>query len=125
MGTPMPELIYVSAPPQPAFAVRRSPGWADARREHLTREPACVVTGIDDARRVAVHHIMPFHLFPELELDPGNLITLAESPINIHFLFGHGGRSWCDYNRSVRRRVARMRELYELIARGVVRGGIS
>jgi hypothetical protein len=37
-----------------------------------------------------VHHVKPFHLHPELELEPANLITLCENPThNCHFIFGH------------------------------------
>jgi len=51
-----------------------------------------------------VHHVVPFHLAPDLELEPGNLLTLCESKkygINCHQLIGHLGnyRRW---NPSVR-----------------------
>lgn len=34
-----------------------------------------------------VHHIVPVHLNPDLELDPENLITLCDK--YCHFVFGH------------------------------------
>jgi len=43
---------------------------------------------------VEVHHILPFHIHPEKELDPSNLITLCEKKdngVNCHLLFGHLG----------------------------------
>jgi 5-methylcytosine-specific restriction endonuclease McrA len=38
-----------------------------------------------------VHHKKPFHLFPQLELEPTNLITLCmESGKDCHIKLGHG-----------------------------------
>lgn len=43
----------------------------------------------------------PFHLFPELELDDSNLITLCEkSGHDCHFIFGHF-HDWTLYNPNV------------------------
>ena len=41
-----------------------------------------------------MHHIKPFHLYPQLELDPNNLITLCRSKywrFDCHLAVGHGG----------------------------------
>ena len=37
------------------------------------------------------HHLRPFHLWPELELDEGNLLALCEGnhDINCHLVIGH------------------------------------
>jgi hypothetical protein len=49
-----------------------------------------------------VHHVLPFHLKPELELDPSNLITLCSSlDKNCHLDIGHGD-NFRAYNASVR-----------------------
>ncbi|GCE29115.1 hypothetical protein KDA_45990 [Dictyobacter alpinus] len=49
-----------------------------------------------------MHHIKPFHLYPELELDPGNLITLCEIKGRTHhLLIGHLD-DWQSYNLRVR-----------------------
>ncbi|GCE16544.1 HNH endonuclease [Dictyobacter kobayashii] len=49
-----------------------------------------------------VHHIKPFHLYPELELDPNNLITLCEIRGRTHhLLIGHLD-DWESYNIRVR-----------------------
>lgn len=114
--------VLLAAPPLPAFAVPRSPDWPPARRDHLRREPACLITGIDDPKRLNVHHGLPFHRFPERELDQSNLFTLAESPINVHFLIGHGGVSWLDYNPNLRKQLRRLREWYKMLTGGIVRG---
>lgn len=70
----------------------RSPHWPAARRAHLAQHPACEVCG-HDGERVNVHHIKPFHLYPELELVDSNLITLCEDEryVNCHLFVGHLG----------------------------------
>ena len=78
-------------------AVERSPRWASVRKKHLKLHPACEACG--STERVQVHHIKPFHLFPQFELEPTNLITLCEKVItdddntndNHHLKLGHGG----------------------------------
>ena len=78
----------------------RSSEWPKVRKAHLALQPACAVCGCTSG--VEVHHIQPFHLHPDLELEPSNLITLGEScPTgNHHLLFGHLG-SWRSFNASV------------------------
>ena len=84
----------------------RSPQWSRVRREHLLREPACVACG-HKGRGLQVHHIKPFHLHPQLELDPRNLITLCElKGRDHHLLLGHLN-SWESYNERVRDDVKR------------------
>jgi hypothetical protein len=77
------------------LALPRSPKWPRVRTEFL-RGKRCECCGRTD--NLTAHHIKPFHLFPELELDPPNLIALCEGgPWNCHFLCGHGGKSWAWY----------------------------
>jgi hypothetical protein len=66
----------------------RSPNRRTVEREHLAVNPLCAACG--GKRRVQVHHIRPFHLHPELELDPKNLITLCMGPTECHLRIGHG-----------------------------------
>lgn len=71
---------------------KRSDHWPKVRRQHLNANPVCAVCG--GKKKLEVHHIKPFHLFPKLELDPTNLITLCENKndgVNCHLLFGHLG----------------------------------
>lgn len=83
-----------------AEARPRSPEWPRVRAEHLAVEPKCRWCG--GTASLAVHHIAPFHLFPQRELDPTNLITLCEtSGKGCHFERGHLGVSWSDYNPQV------------------------
>lgn len=78
---------------------RRSSHWPEIRRKHLALFPECAACGT--AKNLEVHHALPFHLFPERELDFANLITLCETPgHNDHFLFGHCLR-WDAYNPNV------------------------
>lgn len=77
-------------------AVPRHPLWHKVRGIWLKDHGFCAVCGCTTG--LNVHHIKPFHEFPELELEPENFITLGEiCPTgNHHLLFGHLGdwRSW-------------------------------
>jgi 5-methylcytosine-specific restriction protein A len=71
---------------------RRSSNWRYARQLHLDVYDFCVSCG--GRTKLRVHHILPFHTHPELELDPGNLITLCQRKkygVNCHLLSGHNG----------------------------------
>jgi 5-methylcytosine-specific restriction protein A len=70
---------------------RRSSKWPTARKHHLKLHPVCEVCG--GSEKLEVHHIEPYHLNPERELDPTNMITLCEGKkfVNCHLLFGHLG----------------------------------
>ena len=81
--------------------VNRSKEWPKVRKEHLKNNPVCACCG--GTRKLEVHHIHPFHLKPELELDPTNLITLCEdasSGIICHLCIGHLG-SYKSFNEDV------------------------
>jgi 5-methylcytosine-specific restriction endonuclease McrA len=80
---------------------QRSSQWGRVEKEHLQREPACVACGYK-GRHLQVHHIKPFHLHPQLELDPNNLITLcAARGREHHLLLGHLDE-WKSYNEHIR-----------------------
>jgi len=70
----------------------RSSKWPTVRKHHLQKNPTCAVCG--DTNKLEVHHIKPYHEYPELELEPSNLITMCESKsygIICHLLIGHWG----------------------------------
>jgi 5-methylcytosine-specific restriction protein A len=92
-----------------AFAAKpRHRLWRGVRQRHLTLFPECAATGSREL--LEVHHVLPYHEHPELELDPGNLITLTNRPATpMHFLLGHLG-NWSSWNPNVREDAARMRE---------------
>lgn len=71
---------------------KRSSEWQKVRKEHIKANPRCAVCG--GTKKVEVHHVIPFHLAPDLELDPLNLISLCERKkygLNCHLLIGHLG----------------------------------
>ena len=78
----------------------RSPEWPAIEKEHLRLHPTCAITG--STKKLNVHHIKPFHLHPDLELNPSNLITLSTDVMgsNIHLLFGHLG-NFKSYNVNI------------------------
>lgn len=79
----------------------RSPKWATVRKHHLIANPTCAVCG--GIETLEVHHRLPFHLDPKLELDPTNLITLCESKkagVTCHLWFGHLG-NYHSFNKNV------------------------
>jgi len=67
----------------------RSPHWRTIEKEFLSEHPKCAICG--SKTRLNVHHKKPFHLFPQLELEKSNLVTLCMSRKECHFLIGHGG----------------------------------
>lgn len=84
------------------LSAKRSGHWPSVRKQHLAAHPACEVCGGED--KLEVHHVKPFHLHPNLELDPANLVTLCESNkggANCHLLFGHLG-NFKSFNARVR-----------------------
>ncbi len=71
----------------------RSSKWRSVRKQHLKKYPRCRIC--DSARKIHVHHIKPFHLFPELELSLSNYMSLCSS---CHIVIGHL-KNWKRYNR--------------------------
>lgn len=71
---------------------KRSSKWRKLRKRHLKAHPTCCVCG--SKIKVEVHHLVPFHIAPDKELDLDNLMTLCERKkygINCHLLIGHLG----------------------------------
>jgi len=79
------------------FGATRSSGWSGVRKTHIKQYPKCAVCGV--TKKLSVHHKKPFHMHPELELDPKNLVTLCESAgMQCHITFGHLGDYKCVNN---------------------------
>jgi len=76
----------------------RSPQWDEVRDAFVKKYPTCAACGGTES--LQVHHIKPFHLHPELELDEGNLISLCMGEHNCHLNIGHGDSFKC-YNPDV------------------------
>lgn len=83
------------------FAAERSSKWHGVRDAYHTAHPACEACGGNDD--IEVHHVRPFHLWSEMELEPTNLITLCQ---RCHILIGHLG-NYRAYNPLVREYAAR------------------
>lgn len=94
------------------FDAERSSKWRAVRNAYILEHPVCEACGTD--RELNVHHVKPFHLYPELELDMDNLITLCREH---HFRIGHdpdgidGPRpaNWKSSNPDVRQQSAEYR----------------
>lgn len=80
----------------------RSSYWHAVRTAHLLQFPTCAFCG--GGKKLEVHHKLPFHLHPEMELDPHNLVTLCEKSevlgCNCHLVMGHFG-NWKAFNSQV------------------------
>jgi 5-methylcytosine-specific restriction protein A len=79
----MPDLIYMGVP--------RSPHWPAARKLHLRTSPTC--TGCGTKHDLEVHHDKPYHLYPELELEQSNMVTVCRW---CHFVLCHDN-NWSNY----------------------------
>ncbi len=78
----------------------RSRKWPSVRKHFLLTHNFCAYCG--GTEKLQVHHIRPFHLHPELELDETNMITLCELPETDHHLhIGHLGNFRSEGNPDV------------------------
>ncbi len=66
----------------------RSSRWPSVRAWFLREHPQCELCG--GIEKLTVHHVKPFHQFPDLELHPQNLFTLCEEN-GCHLIWGHLG----------------------------------
>ena len=93
-----------SPPPMEQPKESRSPHWQKLAHDTVVAHPFCAASGLK--HDLQVHHERPFHVHPELELDPSNLIVLNRT---YHLIFGHLG-DWKSWNADVRKDAARMYE---------------
>lgn len=77
--------------------IRRSPKWGKVRKQFLIDNGnICACCSRTD--NLNVHHIIPVHIDPSLELERSNLIILCEK--HCHWVYGHCG-DWSAYNPKV------------------------
>ena len=81
----------------------RSSHWPFVRAAFLKSSPTCAACG--GTKLLQVHHVRPFHLWPELELQHSNLIALCMGKEDCHLFIGHG-RSFSRWNPEVREHAA-------------------
>ena len=82
------------------LTAKRSSSWPKIRKAFLIQNQCCAVCG--KTRSLEVHHIIPFHVRPDLELELTNLIVLCEGvTTNCHLFFGHLN-NYVSYNVAVR-----------------------
>lgn len=82
---------------KPLYKATRSGKWPARRRKYLALHPHCAACG--SSEDVEPHHIRPFHLHPDLELDADNLVSLCEKH-GCHLAFGHN-YDWHAFNPHV------------------------
>ena len=84
----------------------RSKNWPSVRKAYINQHPKCEICGKKPLLRSnEVHHILPFHLYPTLELNPENFITLCRTH---HFEWGHFF-SFKSYNQDIRKDIERIK----------------
>jgi hypothetical protein len=76
----------------------RSPEWNRVRDRFLKEKPFCASCG--GKKELQVHHIEPFHVRPDLELDYSNLVVLCMGRWDCHIKIGHGS-SFKFFNKDV------------------------
>jgi len=90
----------------------RSPKWPSLEKEFLKEHPKCEACGT--VLRLELHHKLPFHLHPELELDPNNLITLCMDISECHLKIGHGD-DFKAYNPNILEDVEKVKNNFSLL----------
>jgi 5-methylcytosine-specific restriction enzyme A len=81
-----------------AIGKKRSSKWHSVEKHFLANNPCCAIC--NGTKRLNVHHKKPFHLFPELELEVSNLVTLCMGDKECHLRIGHAG-SFRSYNPNI------------------------
>ena len=76
--------------------IKRSSKWNKTRKAHIKKHKYCEICG--KKKDIQVHHVVPFHVNPELELEPTNLISLCGRH---HLTFAHIGY-WKSWNENIR-----------------------
>lgn len=75
---------------------KRSPMWASVEKYFLASPTNQVCACCGSAKKLQVHHLHPFAVYPEKELEFNNLVPLCMENL-CHLKLGHGGDFQC-YN---------------------------
>lgn len=92
----------------------RSWKWKKVSRDFLRLHPQCEWCG---APSKVAHHVLPVAYYPELELDPGNLLATCGEDGPCHLWGGHCGR-WDRFNPLAREHAEMTRECFARAASG-------
>lgn len=86
-----------------------------AMKEFVKEHPICDTCGRGRTatQPIVAHHVLPFHLYPELADDPTNF-TAHHHP-KCHFHDGHAGQDWKHWVENVRE-ICAIRRVHEEIA---------
>jgi len=86
--------VQGKAPP----GAKRSPAWRTVRREYIKAFDSCECCDRKGARyQLEAHHVIPYHLAPDMELDFMNIMTMCR---RCHLIIGHLG-GWARINPQV------------------------
>lgn len=102
---PEPHEQWIESVDADIYEGQRSSKWQSVRDAFIKKHPVCEACGTSE--NLNVHHVEPFHLKPELELQPKNLMTLCRKD---HYYLGHdpdgpwkpAKPNWTRYNPLVR-----------------------
>jgi len=80
------------------FGAQRAPEWNEFRKAHI--KSSCEACGRKSKflKPLQLHHILPFHLYPDKELEVTNIITFCD---DCHLLVGHL-MNFSSYNKECR-----------------------
>ena len=84
------------------WGASRSSKWPSVRRNFVRANPYCAACGT--VKELEVHHVVPFHIEPERELDATNLMSLCQ---DCHLYIGHL-KDWTRHNPNAREDAALM-----------------
>lgn len=82
----------------------RSPKWPAFEKRIIEAHPFCSFCGqIESKVKLVGHHIQPYHLHPDLELEESNILVVGETCTtgNHHLLLCHYG-NWSKWNPDAR-----------------------
>lgn len=88
----------------------RSPEWRSVEKGKVEAQKVCEICG--SSVRLQVHHVEPFYVKPDMELDPSNLVVLCMDTNECHFKVGHGGgmgHGWKGWNPLIRQHIEEAR----------------
>jgi len=74
---------------------RRSSGWPPVEKEVLAEHQECLAC---KAPSEVGHHIIPFHVAPERELDKSNIAALCHE---CHYYMAHFKGRWASWNPNI------------------------